>query len=231
MNDELFHFGTKGMEHGKRLYQNPDGTYTELGKLRRRVTTTKAQKEKIKAAKAAARAKAREARVQARVKARQERAMAAQAKKAAEEKRKNVRQYDLSRFSNEELERLTERMAIEKKFIEARTNLANINPRIKTRGEKFKDILREKLVPKLEDYAINAGMNYIKSIFEKPDAPNVYSEAKREKDYYQNLRDAEVNKRQYEYLKANPDVISYGKDKNQNNNNNQNDDKNKKPKD
>lgn len=32
----LIHSGTKGMKHGVRNYQNPDGTWTELGKQRRR---------------------------------------------------------------------------------------------------------------------------------------------------------------------------------------------------
>lgn len=35
--DELKHYGTKGQKWGIRKYQNPDGSYTELGKERRRV--------------------------------------------------------------------------------------------------------------------------------------------------------------------------------------------------
>lgn len=36
MMDELKHSRTKGSKNGERLYQNEDGTYTELGKQRRR---------------------------------------------------------------------------------------------------------------------------------------------------------------------------------------------------
>lgn len=35
--DSLMHYGTKGMKRGVRLYQNLDGTWTELGKERRRI--------------------------------------------------------------------------------------------------------------------------------------------------------------------------------------------------
>lgn len=35
-SNELYHWRTKGSKNGVRLYQNEDGTYTELGKARRR---------------------------------------------------------------------------------------------------------------------------------------------------------------------------------------------------
>ena len=44
--NSLEHYGVKGQKWGQRNYQNPDGTYTELGKERRRVKFIREEKEK-----------------------------------------------------------------------------------------------------------------------------------------------------------------------------------------
>lgn len=49
--NSLSHYGVKGQKWGQRNYQNPDGTYTELGKERRRVAFIKAEKAKEEDAK------------------------------------------------------------------------------------------------------------------------------------------------------------------------------------
>ncbi len=41
MRNELFHHGIIGQKWGVRRYQNDDGTYTEIGKIRRRITNRK----------------------------------------------------------------------------------------------------------------------------------------------------------------------------------------------
>lgn len=44
--NSLSHYGVKGQKWGQRNYQNPDGTYTELGKERRRVAFIREEKKK-----------------------------------------------------------------------------------------------------------------------------------------------------------------------------------------
>lgn len=136
-NDELYHYGTKGQEWGKRLYQNPDGTYTMLGKLRRRKELTEKQREKVK--------KVKEAK-----------------KMEALKKKKNLRAHDLSKFSTEELEQRTKRLNAEKNYLEARANVAKLNPRIKSKGEKFADIMRNEVAPALRKTLIESGQAWLK---------------------------------------------------------------------
>lgn len=106
--DELKHYGTKGQKWGIRKYQNPDGSYTELGKERRRVGHDDAseQSPKVEIGK-------KKGGFFARLKQKRE------AKKAEERKRNHVRAIregdiayaseNINEFSAEEIEKLVNR--------------------------------------------------------------------------------------------------------------------------
>jgi hypothetical protein len=61
LDDSVVHSGIKGMKHGQRRYQYPDGTWTEEGKARRRKSEHKSFFEARREKRAAKRAAKREA--------------------------------------------------------------------------------------------------------------------------------------------------------------------------
>ena len=148
-SDSLSHHGTKGMKWGQRLYQNEDGSLTELGKLRRR-----------REQKAVIRAKRKEERKAKKAEIRAQKKASKQLQK--ERKRSVIRKHDLSKYSNEELKVMTDRLNAEKNYLEARSKVAELNPRILSNGEKFarymkKTVLKDIVGPAVQD----AGKAYL----------------------------------------------------------------------
>lgn len=118
-DDVLMHWGIPGMKHGRRRYQNEDGTWTEQGLAERRKregfgerrAERKAERKAAKAERKAAKAERKEARIAARAKAREE----------FLEKRKKK---DISNLTDDELKAKIDRLKMEQEYKELKKSPA-----------------------------------------------------------------------------------------------------------
>lgn len=158
--EELYHHGVKGQRWGFRRYQNADGSLTPAGKKR---YGTKANFEKVQKAKLVAKGKdPKTQREKAREKAnaRTEKELAKYRKKSGikDEPETKQQKKTMKDFSNEELKAMTDRMTIEKNYIDAKRNLAAATPKQVNKGKEFaKGIFNEAIRPAL----INTGKAYL----------------------------------------------------------------------
>lgn len=174
-SDEIYHYGTKGMHWGERLYQNPDGSLTSLGKLR---YGNKSNYSRVQAAKASIKKKKIQARTDAEVAKYRKKAQEtynkelkkhSEAEKKEEPKKetsKNVNNSDskkktdskkeaaekaaaekatISQMSDKELQDKVNRMRLEQDY---QRIYKEMNPKTVSRGKKFVD--------KLLDDSLNA---------------------------------------------------------------------------
>lgn len=110
----LVHWGTHGMKWGRRRYQNPDGTWTEEGKMRRRLSDGTQNENSEKRVKGGAKANSGIGNDDPSIAKKREAAI--EAEKRLKEKRnisKAMEDYD-----NEELRKRIERADLEKKYID-----------------------------------------------------------------------------------------------------------------
>lgn len=125
---ELYHYGILGMKWGVRRYQKKDGTLTEAGKKR----AAKLQKEYSELTNHSIRTKS-------------------SSKSAAtkeEPKKKSI-----SEMSDKELNDVINRIALEKRYVEA---IRSANPQKVSRGKRLVDEFKDRAVTSISQNAANA---------------------------------------------------------------------------
>jgi len=140
--DELYHSGIFGMKWGVRRFQNEDGTLTEEGKRRyRRDPLTGKYIKRSKAERKAYDKKVAELKA------------AAKAKKNHSPREKKVNE-----LTDKQLQKYIERMRNEKTALELRNNIATLDPKPVSAGEKFmKKFMNDAIIPAVT----NVGKAYI----------------------------------------------------------------------
>lgn len=137
---ELYHWGIKGMRWGVRRYQRKDGSLTKAGQ-KRYADEKEKLKAREKAIKSHERTKAKFDKLQAKKAELDEREEAlkrpSKSKTHAKPTSTNPAQRSFKDMTDDELREYTNRMNLEKNYLDAQRNLASLNPQKVSAGKKF----------------------------------------------------------------------------------------------
>ena len=147
-NNELQHHGVPGQRWGFRRYQNKDGSLTPAG--RRRAEKLKSQYLSVTGKQLKGRALATKSKKTQEVK--------------KEEKIKEIsKKKNIKEMSDDELKSITERMTLEKNYIDAKTSLKTVrNSRHVSKGKALSDLVLSEMI---KPASINIGKQAFSSLF------------------------------------------------------------------
>lgn len=155
---ELYHWGTKGMKWGIRRYQNKDGSLTPAGR-KRYASENEKLKAREKAIKGREKAAARQAKLDAKKAELDAREAALKGKKDKSNPKPDApKQKTIKDMTDDELREFTNRMNLEKNYLDAQRNLAAMTPKKASNGKDFvNNLLNDVIMPS----AKNAGKEWL----------------------------------------------------------------------
>lgn len=186
-SDELQHHGILGQKWGIRRYQNADGSLTTEGRIRYRDDGTKRPASERRA-------------LQKEYNAQKKAQTKAEAAKLLAEQKSQKR---ISEMSNEELAAYLSRKRSEKEAYQLNQDIARLNPKQVSAGEKLiKTLIDKAVVPAIQQTLQNAGKQFIENMTKQPETEE--QKQKKESDRlkqeafdWQNKANIEFNKNRY----------------------------------
>lgn len=179
-DDELMHYGIEGQKWGVRRWQNEDGSLTEEGRIHYGYNSKSAIKRTIG-------------------KYQYESDRKKLQKQIIKEKEETNKPKKISEMSDEELRTYINRKTNEKNAYQLNVDIARLNPK----SQSFIEKMGNKVINESMNAAMNVGKQYLeKYLREQTGLNNKSSEtreqkAKREADYWNNMKNIAVNQKQY----------------------------------
>ena len=171
--DELTHWGIKGMRWGVRRYQNPDGTLTPAGRKRydKEMSRLKAEEKVLKNRKATA---AKLQKLNDKKKANEDLKKELDGEKPSKKSKFSLKKSSdkgesksLKDMSNDELRQLKERAQLERDYLDLQRQISNLTPKQISKGQKFLENLGKTSKEVLTPMVKKAGDKLVDDILKK----------------------------------------------------------------
>lgn len=192
--NELYHHGVKGQKWGVRRYQNADGSLTTAGQkkaaaLRRKYTKLSGDDPNYGYSRKGTNMKIKYKNLTGKNISRYP---VSESPKKTQKPKTTKNAKSIKDLSNEELRQKTERMSLEKDYLDAKRNLSSLNPKQESAGKKFVGTVGKKIVmPAVTEGAKRAVQNYAQAWIQKKlgvkvkkdVGPEIVDEIKKERNF------------------------------------------------